>query len=43
LNIFEAAREEWEKISQDKLNPLVDSMNRRVMAVIDANGAATKY
>lgn len=41
--LFKAAQEEWDKISQDKLNSLVDSMNRRVMAVIEANGAATKY
>ncbi|KAI5842191.1 hypothetical protein DFP73DRAFT_480340, partial [Morchella snyderi] len=40
---FEAGWEEWDKVSQDKLNSLVDSMNRRVMAVIEANGAVIKY
>ncbi len=34
---------EWNKISLDELNKLVDSMPNRVIDVIKYNGGATKY
>jgi transposase len=36
-------REEWNSLSQDMLRDLIESMPRRVRAVIDANGGATCY
>ena len=33
----------WRSIPQDKIKRLVESMPRRVQAVIDANGGPTKY
>lgn len=36
-------REEWEKISPSFINKLIESMPRRLQAVIEANGYATKY
>lgn len=41
--IFEAIKEAWEAIPDEFFKALVDSMPRRVQAVIDANGWQTKY
>ena len=35
--------EEWSNIDTDYLQKLVDSMPRRVQAVIDSKGFPTKY
>ena len=35
--------EEWEKLDIDIINHLIDSMPRRLQAVIDAKGGSTKY
>ncbi|KJZ68257.1 hypothetical protein HIM_12350 [Hirsutella minnesotensis 3608] len=41
--LCEAAAEAWEDLEDDTLNHLVESMPRRLQAVIDARGWYTKY
>jgi transposase len=41
--LFEILKEGWENLSTDLLERLSDSMPRRIQAVIDAKGFATKY
>ena len=41
--LFEILKEGWKNLSTDLLERLSDSMPRRIQAVIDANGYATKY
>ena len=36
-------RSEWKKISTPKLNSLIESMPRRLKAVLAAGGGPTKY
>ena len=38
-----ALKEEWEKLDMQVVNDLIDSMPRRLQAVIDAKGGSTKY
>jgi hypothetical protein len=38
-----ALKEEWVKLDTRIVNALIDSMPRRMQAVIDANGGVTKY
>lgn len=38
-----AIQEEWQNIPQDAIRNLIDSMNRRMQAVIRARGGNTKY
>lgn len=40
---FETIKNEWRKISPDTTQKLVDSMPRRLRAVIEARGGPTKY
>ena len=40
---WEIIQEEWPKISQKYYETLVHSMGRRLQAVLEANGGATKY
>ena len=41
--LIEALQEEWVKLDMKIVNDLIDSMPRRLQAVIDAKGGATKY
>ena len=41
--LIQQAQEEWDNISQDAINNLVDSMSHRVKACIKVRGASTKY
>ena len=41
--LFEAVKEEWEKIPQEKFDGWVDSMGRRCEDCIKANGGHTKW
>lgn len=41
--LFDAIKEEWNRIPMSLLHTLVESMPRRCRAVIGAKGAATKY
>ena len=41
--LIEALQEEWLKLDIKIVNDLIDSMPRRLQAVIDAKGGATKY
>ena len=41
--LFELLKTEWEKLEPELLQNLVNSMPRRLQAVIDAKGFATKY
>ena len=41
--LIEALLEEWKKLDIDVINTLIDSMPRRLQAVIDAKGGSTKY
>ena len=38
-----ALLEEWEKIDQDLINSLIDSMPRRVEALLGCKGTSTRY
>ena len=38
-----ALLEKWEKINIKVINSLIESMPRRVQALIEAKGGATKY
>ena len=42
-DLAEIIEVEWDLISQEFLNTLVDSMPRRIAAVIQVNGGTTKY
>jgi hypothetical protein len=42
-DLFTHILEEWEKIPKDFLATLVESMPRRIQAVIDNKGSHTKY
>lgn len=41
--LTEAVREEWERIPQEFINTLIESMARRCLAVLQARGGPTKY
>jgi hypothetical protein len=41
--LFEAAKEEWDLIPQEKLDGWIDRMPERMQAVLDANGGHTKW
>ena len=41
--LWERAQEEWEKIPVEKVQVLIESMPRRIEAVIKAKGGYTKY
>jgi transposase len=41
--LFVAAQEEWEEIDQGTIDDLIDSMPRRIQAVIEADGGHTKW
>ena len=41
--LWTAALEEWNKLDMEKVNHLIDSMLRRLQAVIEAKGGPTKY
>ena len=41
--MIEALQEEWKKLDMEKVGALIDSMPRRLQAVIDANGGPTHY
>lgn len=41
--LCEAAIESWEQLEDDLLNKLIDSMPRRIAAVVSARGWYTKY
>ena len=42
-NLKSAAREAWDSISQEEIRNVIDSMDRRVEAVVKAKGQATDY
>ena len=42
-HLFQMLKEEWEKIPEDVALNLVDSMPRRVEALVKAKGHHTKY
>jgi transposase len=42
-DLIEALKEEWEKLDIKKVNALIDSMPRRMKAVINAEGGTTHY
>ena len=41
--LFASAQEEWEQISQEVIDKLIDSMPVRLQAVLDADGGHTKW
>ena len=41
--LFQVLQEGWNRLDVDLLRRLVESMPRRIQAVIDANGYMTKY
>jgi len=41
--LIQVVMEEWEKLDMTMVNNLIDSMPRRMQAVIDAKGGPTKY
>lgn len=41
--LFVVAHEEWEEIDQGTIDDLIDSMPRRIQAVIEADGDHTKW
>lgn len=43
LQLQEMVREEWEKLEMDFVNNLVNSMKRRIQAVIESRGGNTHY
>ena len=43
LQLVEALREGWNSLDADLLTTLVDSMPRRIQAVIESKGYPTKY
>ena len=42
-DLIAAVQEEWAKLDMKKVNRLIESMPRRLQAVIDAKGGSTKY
>jgi len=42
-DLVAAVQEEWAKLDMAKVNSLIESMPRRLQAVIDAKGGSTKY
>lgn len=42
-NLFEVAKREWENVSVESLQTLINSMPDRIQAVIEAKGHSTKY
>jgi hypothetical protein len=42
-HLIEAAIETWERLEEDLLNKLIDTMENRVQAVLKADGWYTKY
>ena len=42
-NWFSAAQEVWVAISQDVVDSLIESMPKRLQAVLDADGGHTKW
>jgi len=43
LELWERAEKEWEKITSEVCQNLIQSMPRRVAAVVKAKGSYTKY
>ena len=43
VELFQVLQEGWNRLDVDLLRRLVESMPRRIQAVIDANGYMTKY
>ena len=41
--LIDALQEEWKRLDMDKVNKLIESMPRRMQAVIDAKGGSTHY
>ena len=41
--LIDSLKDEWEKLDMKVINDLIDSMPRRLQAVIDAEGGTTKY
>jgi hypothetical protein len=41
--LIDALQEEWKRLDMDKINKLIESMPRRMQAVIDARGGSTHY
>jgi len=42
-DLIRAVQEEWVKLDIKEVNRLIESMPRRLQAVIDAKGGSTKY
>ena len=43
VELRKALLEEWEKIDQRVINSLIDSMPRRIGALLDTKGSSIKY
>jgi transposase len=41
--LIRAAMDTWERLGEDLFNTLIDTMERRVKAVVEAEGWYTKY